>query len=157
MHKSKVFGCRIVWKRILATQKRSWVVATAVMFLALFALPCQTLAVDIVMNLKSSTVYPDYDSDCSKLIALMSNVATYYENIFQDSGALTVNFGYANKESGLGEHSAGGKDAEGHPTSCTILFSAAANWFFDETPFDNSEFNMEQKLCYDLNVPGDYY
>ncbi|MGD9125960.1 MAG: hypothetical protein PVH19_01170, partial [Planctomycetia bacterium] len=120
------------------------------------ALPSPVAAVNIVMNFNTgSSAYPSYDTDGSKLIALMDSVEDYYEDIFEASGTLTVDFYYSNIDS-LAVHNNTGTSG-GHPTSCRIRVDTNRTWFFDETPFNDSEFNMTQTLAGSISSLGSYY
>jgi hypothetical protein len=124
-----------------------------------FALPVQVAAIDIVMNYNSSASdNPSDDSNASKLISLMSAAETYYEDIFTASGTLNVEFYYYefDNSSTLGRHNnlttSGGK-----PTSCRIRLDNDRWWFYDDTPFENSEYDISQTLVKDMSSPDNYY
>ncbi|MGD9125959.1 MAG: PEP-CTERM sorting domain-containing protein [Planctomycetia bacterium] len=124
--------------------------------IVVLALPGSVTAINIVMNFNTgSSAYPTYDPDGSKLIALMGSVEDYYEDIFENSGTLTVDFYYSNIDS-LAVHNNTGTSG-GHPTSCRIRVDTNRTWFLDETPFDNSEFDMVQVLAGSLSDPGSRY
>ncbi|MBN1909150.1 MAG: PEP-CTERM sorting domain-containing protein [Pirellulales bacterium] len=142
----------------LLTAVRGRLVLAALPVLILFFGGRPAMAVDLVMTFNSgSSAAPSYDSDGSKLTALMSAVETYYEDIFEASGTLNVEFYYQNIDV-LAVHNnlatSGGK-----PTSCRIRVDTNRTWYFDETPFDNSEYNMSQMLARDLTSTeiSDYY
>ncbi|MGD9126243.1 MAG: PEP-CTERM sorting domain-containing protein [Planctomycetia bacterium] len=115
------------------------------------------MAINIVPTFNSSASdYPSFDPDGSGLIALMGAVETYYEDIFENSGTLNVEFYYDSIDK-LGIHNNKGTSG-GHPTSCRIrIDSTGRNWYIDQTPFDNSEYNMQQTLARDLGSLGDIY
>src|SRR3972149_5011036 len=55
-------------------------------------------ALDIVMNFSSSQTAnpaPSFDPNNLLLPALMANVETYYEDIFEEPGTLTISYYYA--------------------------------------------------------------
>ena len=135
-------------------------ISFVILFAAVFtlSLPGQTMAVDVVMNFNSLlSDHPAYDSDCSKLIAMMSAVETRYQAIFEDAGTLNVNFMYDD----LGEDTLATTLvtgwSNGHPTSCTIWVGTDVNWYFDPTPTNNSEYNMVQTLAGSVSNPGSRY
>ncbi|MGD9126245.1 MAG: PEP-CTERM sorting domain-containing protein [Planctomycetia bacterium] len=140
-----------------ATFSNTWKIFAVLMFcLAIIALPHQALGINIVMNFNSgNSDYPAYDPDGSDLIALMGAVESYYEDIFENSGTLTVDFYYDNIDS-LAVHNNTGTSG-GHPTSCRIRIDTTPNWFLDPTPLNNSEFNMVQTLAGDISDPGSRY
>ncbi|MBN1908180.1 MAG: PEP-CTERM sorting domain-containing protein [Pirellulales bacterium] len=141
----------------LVARGRPLFMALLVLALLLLGSP-QAGAINIVMNFNSgASAYPDYDPDGSKLVTMMSYVEGYYQDIFEASGTLNVEFYYANIDS-LAVHNNTGTSG-GKPTSCRIRLDTNRTWFFDETPLDNSEFNMTQYLYRDLNATqkADYY
>ncbi|MBN1591011.1 MAG: PEP-CTERM sorting domain-containing protein, partial [Pirellulales bacterium] len=87
----------------------------------------------------------------------MSYVEGYYQDIFEASGTLNVEFYYDNIDA-LAVHNNTGTSG-GKPTSCRIRVDTNRTWFFDETPLDNSEFNMTQYLYRNLNATqkANYY
>ena len=146
------------------TKKRGQLLALVaiLMALALVAAPQQATAVNIVMNYNSgASDAPNADSDGARLTALMAYVEGYYQDIFEGSGTLTVNYYYEDLSgSTLAVHTNTGVDLlTGKPTSCTIRFDNAVTWFYDETPTNNSEFDMVQTLCGSLTSTqkSDYY
>jgi len=138
--------------RVSTSSGIGWRVSTiAVLSTLTILLVSQATALDIQMTFNSSSSdAPSYDSDGSKLTSLMGSVESYLEDIFEASGTLEVEFYYYEFDGGtLAQHTnldtSGGK-----PTECRIRFDTTRTWFFDETPFDNSEFNMTQTLIGDL-------
>ena len=99
-------------------------------------------AVNIVPVWENVGVFPEEDPDGSAIQVMMGHLETYLEDIFLAPGTLTVYFGYM--EGGFGAHNnlstSGGK-----PTSCRIRLSADYDWWYDPTPFDDSEFNLVSK------------
>ena len=125
---------------------------------ALIMLPNQALGVNVVMNFDSgSSDFPAYDPDGSKLTTMMSSVEALYQDIFENSGTLNVTFYYDNIGPLATTTTTGIDLITGHPTSCTIVVGTNETWFIDETPFDNSEFNMTQTLAGSLANPGSVY
>lgn len=121
----------------------------------------QAMAINIVMDFKTgSTEYPDFDPTGSQLIALRGAVETYYQDIFEESDhTLTVEFYYDTLDGGTLAVHRNLRTSGGQPTKCRIRFDTDRNWFIDDSPLDNSEFNMQQKLYQDLNSTqqGDWF
>lgn len=137
---------------------RLFLVVGLAFFLAFSFFSRHAMAINIVMNFKSGHDSPSFDPDGSRLIALMGSVESYYQDIFEESGhTLTVEFYYDNLDGGtLAVHNNIDTDAfwpwdDGKPTKCRIRFDSGRNWFIDDTPLDNSEFNMQQTLYRDLS------
>jgi len=126
------------------------IVAAVAMVLVLFC-GQQASAINIVMNFNSgSSDYPAYDPDGSKLVALMASVESYYQDIFEASGTLTVDFYYDDIDA-LAIHNNTGTSG-GKPTSCRIRVDTTPTWYIDATPLDNSEYNMTHYLYRDLDA-----
>ncbi|MGD9127617.1 MAG: PEP-CTERM sorting domain-containing protein [Planctomycetia bacterium] len=122
------------------------------------AFPGHVAAVNVVMNFNSgSSDHPAFDSDGSKLIAMMAEVETYYQAMFEDSGTLTVNYLYDDLDGSTLATTLVTGVSNGHPSSCTIWVDTDVNWYFDPTPRDDSEFNMSQTLAGDISDPGSKY
>ncbi|MBN1908862.1 MAG: hypothetical protein JW818_03910 [Pirellulales bacterium] len=147
------FGGRARWVRgrHVATTATLFTLTLIAGFLCL-GLP-QAAAMDIQMNFQSgSSAFPAYDPDGSKLIAMMDYIEGYYEDIFEHSWTLEVNFYYENLDGGtLAVHNNQGTSG-GRPTECRIRVDTDRTWFFDTTPGDDSEFNMTQTLYRNLNA-----
>ncbi|QDU70947.1 hypothetical protein [Mucisphaera calidilacus] len=116
------------------------------------------LTINATFNSSASDA-PSYDSDGSKLIDIMNYAVSVWEDIIQDPGTLEVEFYYDNLSDAngtLGLHNnlatSGGK-----PTSARIRLDTQINgnnrlWYFDSTPEDNSEYDIEQTLYRDLSA-----
>ncbi|NLE39254.1 MAG: tandem-95 repeat protein [Pirellulaceae bacterium] len=117
------------------------------------ALVTNVPAVTLNMTFNSSaTEFPTYDPDGSRLTALMGAVKNYWEDIFEESWTLNVEFYYDTLDGGtLAVHNNRDLLTYSHPKSCRIRFDTDRNWFIDPTPLDNSEFNMAQTLYRDLS------
>ncbi|MGD9127618.1 MAG: PEP-CTERM sorting domain-containing protein [Planctomycetia bacterium] len=116
------------------------------------------MAIDIVMTFNSgASTSPSFDSNGSKLTALMAAAESYYEDIFTADWTLNVEFYYADFDGGtLGRHNNLGTSG-GKPTSCRIRIDDDHYWFIDDTPFNNSEYDMDLTYAGDLGSPGTYY
>ena len=117
----------------------------------------RAMAVDIrLAHMTSGSDNPDSDPNASKLIALMNVLETYYEDIFeQDLGhEFTVYYRYEADVTSLAQYSGNGTpltDSNGYPLCGLIRINPNVNWFIDETPLDNSEYNMNQVFYSDLS------
>jgi len=109
---------------------------------ALAAVCTATLApaVDIVMVYQDKGDNPAADPDGAQLIAMMAHAEAYIEDIFEAPWTHTVYFSY-DKDTGFGAHNSL-TTSQGKPTSCSITLSPDYGWWFDPTPFDDSEFNL---------------
>ena len=133
----------------------------------------QGINIHMIQAPRGTTDLPDFDSDLSQLAGIMNAAATYWESIFPHLGVddIDIYYGYRDLDPGiLAVAEVQDFDNQtGRPTQGAIAFDTTVNsqtmgdidreWFFDPTPFDDSEFNMQQVLVRDLdpdNVP-DYY
>lgn len=138
------------WLLITGQTRRRALMATAGLVLLLCCVT-QSPAINIVMTFNSgASDFPAYDPDGAKLTALMGSVESYYQDIFEASATLNVEFYYDNIDS-LAVHNNTGTSG-GKPTSCRIRVDTDPTWYFDETPLDNSEFNMTRYLYRDLDA-----
>jgi len=118
-----------------------------------------TDALNIVLTFKSassdSVTFDNATAD--NLTAIMNAAANVWEDIIEDSGTLNIEYYYDNLSDAkgtLGLHTnlttSGGK-----PTSARIQFDTTIggverDWWFDPSPTNNSEFNIQQTLFRDL-------
>ena len=128
------------------------------LLLAMLFCPPRAAAVQILLDFESIlSDEPSFDSDGSRLQAMFTEAALYWQDIFpHESWELTVRFWYDDLDGGtLGEHLNLSTD-DGKPDRCRIKIdwrdAAGADrlWYFDETPTNHSEFDMVQTLARDL-------
>ncbi|MEZ6193058.1 MAG: hypothetical protein R3C45_17435 [Phycisphaerales bacterium] len=114
-------------------------------------------AINIVLNFDSgSSAAPAFDSDGSRLTAIMEAAAAYWEDIIEDTQTINVTFLYDDLAApSIGYHN-GDAYSGNVETDMTLRFDwqssggVATNWFFDTTPLDNAEFNLQPTLYRDL-------
>jgi hypothetical protein len=96
----------------------------------------------------------------AQLTSIMGYVTSFYEDSFLDvDHTLNITFFYADLADGLlGQHTYLGADANGRENSARVRIDTqnaagvARNYYYDPTPWDNSEFNMGQVLWRDLTA-----
>ena len=123
---------------------------------AWLSLPGSALTINVTFDAGSSDA-PTADSDGSRLTAIMEAAADYWSDIIQDAGTLNITFYY---DCGLGGNGlmSHGVESGGRFTSARIRFqptpsygtSTVNRWYYDATPLDNSEYDIEQVLYRDL-------
>ena len=160
-------------RSVRATSPLRWTVATALLAL-LLALAPKTLALNIHVELSSTSQAVGFDPGAVQLGQIMQAAADYWETIIHDSGTVTVYYGYGTiGGAGVGQacyedlaspvspDCLDGADdiVEILPVSAFIEFDSTLPdgvtprpWFFDPTPLDHSEFDMQQTLTRDLNA-----
>ena len=140
------------------------VLATVMAILSVRPAPA---AIDFTLNFMGGpeypdfSEYPDFDSDCSGLQALFEEAARRYENILMDTHPLTINYWYEDLSGGThGMHTGAVYDTTSpyRETECNIridtredLGGAFRNWFIDQSPENDDEFDMQRILYRDLD------
>lgn len=122
-----------------------------------FVAPRST-ALDIVLNYNAgASVEPSYDLTGAGLTDLMQHVESVYQDIFEDSHTLTINYWWEDlADTTVGLHSlvtqAGGRETVANLRLDTRVGTGGSEraYFMDPTPANNSEFNMAQTLWRDL-------
>lgn len=136
--------------------------AFAVPLAALVAVPAPAITINLVKAPNNLTDNPSYDSNLNKLGNIMQAAADYWEAIFPQNHDVTIEYGYLDLDPAiLGVASL--KDVNentGRPVAGAIALDSTVNsqiygdidrdWYFDLTPSDNSEFDMQQTLVRDL-------
>ncbi len=101
---------------------------------------------------------PAYDPNGDKLQAIMEAAALYWGDIIRDPHVINVHYFYKDTNgSFLGwacypnvtETQCAG-DLEAIPNQGWIAIDSDREWFFDPTPYNHSEFDMQQTLARDL-------
>ena len=109
---------------------------------------------------------PSFDPSGAGLSDLFDYVELYYQDIFEDSHTLTINFWYddlSDANGTLGSHSlvsqSGGRETVANIRFDTQSFGSERNWFIDSTPETDFEYSMGQTLWRDLSQAeqDDYY
>ncbi len=127
-------------------------------FIASEVSPCPAINIICTFN-SGSSEFPFFDPTGSRLIAMMGHVENYWENIIEYSGTLNVSFYYDDLDDGngvLADHLNQGTSG-GKPTDCRIRVDWTSGgseraWYFDPTPMDNGEYDMQQTLVRDLTA-----
>ncbi len=92
----------------------------------------------------------------------MQHADSRYTDIFEDTHTLTINFWWEDLDpistGTLGVHTLVSQSG-GRETVANIRLDNDRTWFFDSTPTNNSEFNMQQTLWRDLTATqqSDFY
>lgn len=129
-------------------------------------------AVTINVSLSQFTDPPDDDMTGAKMLAIVNAAADYWEDIIEDPFVLDVEIGYQNNSGDLAFscYATGSLDCiDGDVQSATPSFGlirfdnsrptgqegtnpdGSVRWFFDSTPLNNSEFDMQQTLVRSLS------
>jgi len=126
---------------------------------ACLAISSHAHAINIVLTFDdTNSLTPDFDSDGSQLTAIMEAVEDYWEGVILDTQTINVTYRYEDlSANGLGNHD-GTAFSGSVETGMTLRFDTAftngdpRNWYFDPTPTNNSEFNLQPTLYRDLNA-----
>ena len=124
-------------------------------------------AINIVPTFNSAASdSPSFDPTGSLLTTMMGHVGDYWEDIIEYSGTLNVSFYYddlSDADGTLADHLNQGTSG-GKPTDCRIRVDWTSGgteraWYFDPTPMNNSEYDMQQTLVRDLTAANEaaYY
>jgi len=111
-------------------------------------------ALNIILDFDSdASDAPAYDPDGSGLTSMFEFAEDFYEDVFEDTHALTIHYWYDALGAGTrGKHDF--VDESGPPwreSEANIRIATGRSWYIDPTPDNNSEFNMEQVLWRDLS------
>ncbi|MEQ9454151.1 MAG: hypothetical protein RLN76_06105 [Phycisphaeraceae bacterium] len=114
------------------------------------------LTINLTFDAGSST-NPSYDPGAAQLTAMMQWAADYWEDIIQDSWTLDIEYYWDDLDDTngtLGVHNNLGTSS-GKPTDARIRLDTQSNgsnrlWYFDTTPDNNSEYDIQQTLYRDL-------
>ena len=104
---------------------------------------------------------PTFDPDGTSLQSMFAFAESFYEDVFEDEGAnttVTINYWYEDLTGLLGLHNVVAQGGTpNRETGATIQINtkvgsggAEQNYFFDPTPEDNGEFDMQPALFHDL-------
>lgn len=97
------------------------------------------------------------------LSRLFQYAEIFYEDVFEDSHTLAINYWYEDLPGELGVHSlvaqSGGRETVANIRIDTRDGGQSQNWFIDPTPEDDAEFDMQQTLWRELSstVRADWY
>ena len=140
-------------KRHCTWRRTAALAAAAALATAGLARTAGAINIVLVYNAASSTE-PAGDPTGAALTTIMQHVETFYQDVFEDSHTITINFWYENLGApNLAVHNLVSQSG-GRETEANIRFDPDAqgnNWYFDATPANNSEFDMGQTLWRDLS------
>jgi hypothetical protein len=115
------------------------------------------ITIDLTFN---DTVLPSYDPKGDQLKKLVQAAANQWADILEDKHVLEIEFGYQDLDSSKLGLATITETVGGRPTKAQMAFDTKTNpkagapqdrlWFFDPTPADHSEFEMQQTLVRDL-------
>ena len=121
------------------------------------ATPAKSLTINLTFDSGTSDS-PSFDSTGALLQPIMQAAANYWEDIIEDTWTLDITYYYndlndANGTLGLHTNLDGGPVAK--PTTARIQFDTQLNgvdrlWYFDPTPTNHSEYDLQQTLYRDL-------
>lgn len=118
-------------------------------------------ALDINFTYVSSGNEPSWDPSGAQLLSLANDAAVIWEDIFHQSQTVNVNLSWDSytSSSTLASATALTIGGDGLPETGRLKFNSAQPWWFDSTPFNNAEFNMQQVLYGDLDLSdkSDWY
>ncbi len=121
------------------------------------------LTINLVLNEDFDP--PSADPDRQKLEVIMAAAANYWTGLIKNGHTLTIEYGYQDlAPSVAGQAFVDGDDvnALGRATNAQIAFDTTINpqvgrsferlWYYDPSPLNNSEFDMQQTLYGDLSA-----
>jgi hypothetical protein len=130
----------------------------AVAILCLFPQTTPALTINLTFDSDASDS-PTFDSTGTLLAAIMQASADYWEDIIHDTWTLDINYYYDDLSDGngtLASHgnlaTSGGKPTEARIRFDTQLNGSERNWYFDPTPTNHSEYDLQQTLYRDLSA-----
>ncbi len=139
--------------------------AMGLLFAATLASP--VAAINIVLNFDPiQSEAPSFDPTRSGLISLFQHAESFYQDVFEDTHTLTINYWYEDLSNNtLGVHNlisqSGGRETVANIRIDTRVGTGGATrgWFIDSTPTTDTEFNMQQTLWRDLTASqrSDWY
>ncbi len=141
--------------------------ATPAAALLLTATPAQAV-LDIVYTHLSANTNPNivatadimpFDQDSSRLLAILNHVASVYENAFEDLNRTVEITYWWDNYNGVAQSAPAwivedndGVTMSGVRFTTNLANQLNANWFIDNTPAQDEEFDMGQQLFRDLSM-----
>src|SRR5262245_12422422 len=122
--------------------------------------PAAAITINLIQVPDNQTDNPNFDPDLSKLAPIVQAAADYWEGIFLDNHEIDIYYGYADLGPAILGISNVLDDDGQRPTIGTVAFDTIVNsgvpfernWYFDPTPLNHSDFNMQQVLVRDLTA-----
>lgn len=130
--------------------------AVAALAIGLSATAASALDINATFDSGASAT-PSFDPTGAQLQAIVEAAAAYWEDYLDDTHSLNVTYRWEDLSGGtLAVHQNQGTSA-GKPTDALIRFDTATSggerlWFFDPTPFDHSEYDLQQTKVGDLTA-----
>mgnify|MGYP001227891751 CR=1 FL=1 len=141
--------------------------AAAIALSAGLAAQSSALTINLTFNAGSTDQFidPFGVNRTNELHAVMNAAASIWEDIIETAHTLNISYWWDDLDPGtLGVHNlvsqSGGRETAGNIRFDTLVSAGnARRWFFDPTPFDDSEFNMQQTLWRDATATqqADWY
>lgn len=134
--------------------------AAAIALSAGLAAQSSALTINLTFNAGSTDQFidPFGVNRTNELHAVMNAAASIWEDIIETTHTLNISYWWDDLDPGtLGVHNlvsqAGGRETAGNIRFDTLVSAGnARRWFFDPTPFDDSEFDMQQTLWRDASA-----
>lgn len=138
-------------RRLLTSNASRLALAAIVFGSASLGPPRPAAAINIILSYNAaSSVEPAADPTGAILTSLFQHAETFYQDVFEDTHTLTINYWWENLSAGtLGVHNLVSQ-AGGRETVANIRIDNNTSWFLDPTPANDSEFTMTQTLWRDL-------
>jgi hypothetical protein len=118
--------------------------------------PARSITINLTFDSGASDS-PTFDSTGALLTPIMQAAANFWEDIIEDTGTLAIEYYYDNlsdPNNTLAVHNnlatSGGKPTSARVRVDTQLNGVERLWFFDPTPTNNSEYDLQQTLYRDL-------
>jgi len=132
--------------------------AVAAMCLAWAATPAGALTINLTFDSGASDS-PAFDPTGANLQPIIQQAADFWEDIIEDSWTLNINYYYddlSDPNGTLADHlnqgTSGGKPTDARIRIDTQRYGVDRDWWFDPTPSNHSEFDLEQTLYRDLTA-----
>ena len=130
-----------------------------VVFIAGLAIAAPVTALTINLTFDAVSDSPTFDPTGALLQPIMQASADYWEDIIHDAGTLDIRYYYddlSDTNSTLADHineaTSGGKPTEARIRVDTQRNGSERNWYFDPTPTNHSEYDLQQTLYRDLDA-----
>ncbi len=131
--------------------------ACAVCACGLSSSPARALDINLSFNSGASAA-PSFDPTGAQLSAVFDAAASFWEDYIHDTHTVDVEFYYTDLSDTFGTlathenlGTSGGKPTASRIRIDTELDGVEQLWFFDPTPFDHGEYDLQQTLYRDLS------
>ncbi len=117
--------------------------------MAFAPLPARALNIVLVYDASTSSNNPAYDPNAIRLGNILEYVASVFEDIIEDDHTITIDYQWDSQlriNTGFsGQHNFGA-EVDGRETEARVRFDSTIAYYIDPTPWDDSEYNMQQLL-----------